>query len=133
MIIQNSQGEIDTVIAYSNEQVIELNKRGVLLNHCVDYVEYQDSVISSKEREIDKLVKIIKTSLKNDSLSRETIKLQEKEFNLALDQVETYKQLYKQEIKDNRKVKIKNILFDVFLKTPLTVSVGVGIGYLIAK
>lgn len=133
MIIQNSSGGIDTVIAYTNIQVRELNKRGVLLQECFDYVTYQDSVVASKNREINKLDDIVKTAIKNDSLSRVTIAFQQKEIQLAKDETITFKNLLNDKEKETKKFKLKGILFDTFIKSPITLGIGALIGYFAAK
>lgn len=133
MIIQNSKGDIDTVIAYTNIQVRELNKRGVILQECFDYVIYQDSVIAAKDREINNLEDITKSAIKNDSLSRVTIDFQQKEISIAKDEATTFKNLYISKEKETKKFKMKSILFDTFIKSPITLGIGALIGYFAAK
>jgi len=75
LIIQNSKSR-DTVIAYTNEQVIKINQEHVILKQCIEYSNIQDSTILSKNKNIDSLYSINKDFVSLDSISRETIETQ---------------------------------------------------------
>ena len=75
LIIQNSKSR-DTVIAYTNEQVIKINQGHVVLKQCIDYSNLQDSTIKFQLKTIEELQGITFNYISLDSISRETIETQ---------------------------------------------------------
>ena len=72
MIIQNFKSK-DTVIAYTNEQVIKINQEHVILKQCIDYSNLQDSTIKFQIKTIKRLKSINSSFISLDSISRKTI------------------------------------------------------------
>lgn len=75
MIIQNSKSR-DTVIAFTNEQVIKINQEHVILKQCIEYSNIQDSTIKFHLKTIEELKSINFNYISLDSISRETIETQ---------------------------------------------------------
>jgi len=75
LIIQNSKSR-DTVIAFTNEQVIKINQEHVILKQCIEYSNIQDSTIKFHLKTIEELKSINFNYISLDSISRETIETQ---------------------------------------------------------
>ena len=74
LIIQSSKNK-DTVIAYTNEQVIKINQEHVILKQCIDYSNLQDSTIKFQNKTIQELKSINSSFITLDSVSRKTIEI----------------------------------------------------------
>ena len=105
MIIQNSKSR-DTVIAYTNEQVIKINQEHVVLKQCIDYSNLQDSTIKFNLKVIDSLTSITASYISLDSISRETIETQsfmlQSSYREKQQLQETFTKYQKQVKKQNR-------------------------------
>ena len=75
LIIPNSKNN-DTVIAYTNEQVIKINQEHIVLKQCIDYSNLQDSTIKFQLKTIEELKLINSSYISLDSISRESIETQ---------------------------------------------------------
>ena len=105
LIIQNSKSK-DTVIAYTNEQVIKINQEHVVLKQCIDYSNLQDSTIKFNLKVIDSLTSITASYISLDSISRETIETQsfmlQSSYREKQQLQETFTKYQKQVKKQNR-------------------------------
>lgn len=133
MTIPNSQGSIDTVIAFTNEQAIKRNQEHVILKQCIEYSNIVDSQLVAKDLQINKLESITAKLQTNDSVSQSTIKLK----NSMIDLKESEKQQAIQMLLDNQKKykreKIKTWLYSTFITTPLVISITAVATYFIIK
>lgn len=133
MTIPNSQGSIDTVIAFTNEQAIKRNQEHVILKQCIEYSNIVDSQLVAKDLQINKLESITTKLQANDSVSQSTIKLK----NSMIDLKESEKQQAIQMLLDyQKKVKRDNIkkwLYTTFIATPIIVTVTGVATYFITK
>lgn len=133
MTIPNSQGSIDTVIAFTNEQAIKRNQEHVILKQCIEYSNIVDSQLVAKDLQINKLESITTKLQQTDSISQSTIKLK----NQMIDLKESEKQQVIQMLLDyKKKVKRDNIkkwLYTTFIATPIIVTVTGVATYFITK
>ena len=132
MIIQNSKSR-DTIIAYTNEQVIKINQEHVVLKQCIDYSNLQDSTIKFNIKVIDSLTFINNSLISLDSISRETIETQD--FMLQTSYKEK-KQLQETFTKYQKQVKKQNRntwFYNAFITIPIVVTISAVATYLITK
>lgn len=132
MIIQNSKSR-DTVIAYTNEQVIKINQKHVVLKQCIDYSNLQDSTIKFQLKTIEELQSINFNYISLDSISRETIETQD--FMLQTSYKEK-KQLQETFTKYQKQVKKQNRntwFYNAFITIPIVVTISAVATYLITK
>ncbi len=132
MIIQSSKNK-DTVIAYTNEQVIKINQEHVILKQCIDYSNLQDSTIKFHLKVIDSLTFINNSLISLDSISRETIETQD--FMLQTSYKEK-KQLQETFTKYQKQVKKQNRntwFYNAFITIPIVVTISAVATYLITK
>lgn len=132
LIIQNSKSR-DTVIAYTNEQVIKINQGHVVLKQCIDYSNLQDSAIKFNLKVIDSLTFINNSLISLDSISRETIETQD--FMLQTSYKEK-KQLQETFTKYQKQVKKQNRntwFYNAFITIPIVVTISAVATYLITK
>jgi len=132
LIIQNSKSR-DTVIAYTNEQVIKINQEHVVLKQCIDYSNLQDSTIKFNIKVIDSLTFINNSLISLDSISRETIETQD--FMLQTSYKEK-KQLQETFTKYQKQVKKKNRntwFYNAFITIPIVITISAVATYLITK
>ena len=132
MIIQNSKSR-DTVIAYTNEQVIKINQEHVVLKQCIDYSNLQDSTIKFNIKVIDSLTFINNSLISLDSISRETIETQD--FMLQTSYKEK-KQLQETFTKYQKQVKKQNRntwFYNAFITIPIVITISAVATYLITK
>lgn len=124
LTIPNS-GKNDTVIAFTNEQVIKFNQNYVILKECIEYSNIQDSIILSKDCEILKLEQIKNTALKADSLSRKSLYYQYKLTELKDGEITQLNSMIKDQQKQFRKNKAKTWFLNSFVITPIVFTIGV--------
>jgi len=132
LIIQNSKNR-DTVIAYTNEQVIKINQEHVILKQCIDYSNLQDSTIKFQLKTIEELKLINSSYISLDSISRKTIEIK----NLMIESShkekkqlqETFTKYQKQVKKQNRKTWFYNAIISI----PVVVTITAITTYLITK
>ena len=122
LIIQNSSKNKDTVIAYTNEQVQQINKEHLLLKYCIEYTTLQDSIIKDDKSTIISLQKLNNSLITQDSLSREfiisqTLLIEEKD--LQKKQVE---ESFKKYVKQTKKNNLKTWLFSNLIVTPILIG-----------
>ena len=132
MIIQNYKSR-DTVIAYTNEQVIKINQEHVVLKQCIDYSNLQDSTIKFNIKVIDSLTFINNSLISLDSISRETIETQD--FMLQTSYKEK-KQLQETFTKYQKQVKKQNRntwFYNAFITIPIVITISAVATYLITK
>jgi hypothetical protein len=132
LIIQNSKSR-DTVIAFTNEQVIKINQEHVVLKQCIDYSNLQDSTIKFNLKVIDSLTFINNSLISLDSISRETIETQD--FMLQTSYKEK-KQLQETFTKYQKQVKKQNRntwFYNAFITIPIVVTISAVATYLITK
>lgn len=123
MIIPSFKGS-DTVIAFTNEQVIKFNQEHVVLKQCIEYSDIQDSIIAHKQLEIKKLEQIRNTAMKNDSISRRVIQIQNDLVYLKNKENEELKNTFIQFQRQTRREKIKSLFTSTFVVTPLAIAIG---------
>lgn len=132
MIIQNSKSR-DTVIAYTNEQVIKINQEHVVLKQCIDYSNLQDSTIKFNLKVIDSLTSITASYISLNSISRETIKTQsfmlQSSYREKQQLQETFTKYQKQVKKQNR----NTWFYNAFITIPIVVTISAVVTYLITK
>jgi len=133
LTIQNSQGKIDTVIAFTNEQVIKRNQEHVILKECIEYSNLVDSQLVAKELQINKLESINIKLQRSDSLSQSSIKFKNKIIDLKESEKEQLSKIIVDNQKKYRKEKIKTWLYSTFITTPLVISVTAVATYFIIK
>ena len=132
LIIQNSKSR-DTVIAYTNEQVIKINQGHVVLKQCIDYSNLQDSTIKFQLKTIEELKLINSSYISLDSISRKTIEIK----NLMIESShkekkqlqETFTKYQKQVKKQNR----NTWFYNTFISIPVVVTITAIATYLITK
>ena len=132
LIIQNSKNR-DTVIAYTNEQVIKINQEHVILKQCIDYSNLQDSTIKFNLKVIDSLTFINNSLISLDSISRKTIETKSCMLQSAYKEKqqlqETFTKYQKQVKKQNRKTWFYNAIISI----PVVVTITAITTYLITK
>ena len=124
MIIQNSKSK-DTVIAFTNEQVIKINQEHVVLKQCIDYSNLQDSTIKFQLKTIEELKSINFNYISLDSISRETIQTQsfmlQASYREKQQLQETFTKYQKQVKKQNR----NTWFYSTFILVPvITITTG---------
>jgi hypothetical protein len=129
LIIQSSKNK-DTVIAYTNEQVIKINQEHVILKQCIDYSNLQDSTIKFQSKTIEELKVISSSYIALDSISRESIKIQS--FMLQSSYKEK-QQLQETFTKYQKKQKRNNWFYNTFITIPVVVVITSVVTFLIIK
>lgn len=122
MIIPNSSKNKDTVIAYTNEQVQQINKEHLLLKYCIQYSTLQDSIIQDNKKVIQSLQKLNNSLITQDSLSREfiisqTLLIEEKDL-----QKKEVEESFKKYVKQTKKSNLKSWLFSNLIVTPILIG-----------
>lgn len=133
MTIPNSQGKIDTVIAFTNEQVIKRNQEHVILKECIEYSNLVDSQLVAKELQINKLESINIKLQRSDSLSQSSIKFKNKIIDLKESENEQLSKMIVDNQKKYKKEKIKTWLYSTFITTPFVISITAVATYFITK
>lgn len=122
MIIPNSSKSKDTVIAYTNKQVQQINKEHLLLKYCIEHSTLQDSIIQDNKKVIQSLQKLNNSLITQDSLSRESIISQTlliEEKDLQKKEVE---ESFKKYVKQTKKSNLKSWLFSNLIVTPILIG-----------
>ena len=122
MIIPNSSKSKDTVIAYTNEQVQQINKEHLLLKYCIEYSTLQDSIVQDNKKVIQSLQKLNNSLITQDSLSREfiisqTLLIEEKDL-----QKKEVEESFKKYVKQTKKSNLKSWLFSNLIVTPILIG-----------
>lgn len=122
MIIPNSSKSKDTVIAYTNKQVQQINKEHLLLKYCIEYSTLQDSIIQDNKKVIQSLQKLNNSLITQDSLSREfiisqTLLIEEKDL-----QKKEVEESFKKYVKQTKKSNLKSWLFSNLIVTPILIG-----------
>lgn len=122
MIIPNSSKSKDTVIAYTNEQVQQINKEHLLLKYCIQYSTLQDSIVQDNKKVIQSLQKLNNSLITQDSLSREfiisqTLLIEEKDL-----QKKEVEESFKKYVKQTKKSNLKSWLFSNLIVTPILIG-----------
>lgn len=132
MIIQNSKSK-DTVIAYTNEQVIKINQEHVILKQCIDYSNLQDSTIKFQIKTIEELKKVNSSYIVLDSLSKESLKTKDFLLNISYQEKEELKETFTNYQKQVKKQKRNNWFYNTLITIPTVVSLSVILTYLLIK
>ena len=122
MIIPNSSKSKDTVIAYTNKQVQQINKEHLLLKYCIEYSTLQDSIVQDNKKVIQSLQKLNNSLITQDSLSREfiisqTLLIEEKDL-----QKKEVEESFKKYVKQTKKSNLKSWLFSNLIVTPILIG-----------
>ena len=122
MIIPNSSKSKDTVIAYTNKQVQQINKEHLLLKYCIQYSTLQDSIVQDNKKVIQSLQKLNNSLITQDSLSREfiisqTLLIEEKDL-----QKKEVEESFKKYVKQTKKSNLKSWLFSNLIVTPILIG-----------
>lgn len=120
LIIQNSKSK-DTVICYTNEQVIKINQEHVILKQCVEYSNIQDSTILFLSKTIEELKSANSSYISLDSISRETIDTQNFMLQSSYKEKKQLEESFIKYKKDVKKDKIKSWLYSNLIITPIIV------------
>jgi len=122
LIIPNSSKSKDTVIAYTNKQVQQINKEHLLLKYCIQYSTLQDSIVQDNKKVIQSLQKLNNSLITQDSLSREfiisqTLLIEEKDL-----QKKEVEESFKKYVKQTKKSNLKSWLFSNLIVTPILIG-----------
>ena len=122
LIIPNSSKNKDTVIAYTNKQVQQINKEHLLLKYCIEHSTLQDSIIQDNKKVIQSLQKLNNSLITQDSLSREfiisqTLLIEEKDL-----QKKEVEESFKKYVKQTKKSNLKSWLFSNLIVTPILIG-----------
>ena len=122
LIIPNSSKSKDTVIAYTNKQVQQINKEHLLLKYCIEHSTLQDSIIQDNKKVIQSLQKLNNSLITQDSLSREfiisqTLLIEEKDL-----QKKEVEESFKKYVKQTKKSNLKSWLFSNLIVTPILIG-----------
>lgn len=132
LIIQNSKNN-DTVIAFTNEQVIKINQEHVILKHCLEYSNLQDSTIKFQIKTIEELKKVNSSYIVLDSLSKESLKTKDFLLNISYQEKEELKETFTNYQKQVKKQKRNNWFYNTLITIPTVVSLSVILTYLLIK
>ncbi len=132
MIIQNSKNN-DTVIAFTNEQVIKINQEHIVLKQCIDYSNIQDSIITFQIKTIEELKKINSSYVILDSISNNIIKDKDFLLSISYKEKEDIKETFTNYQKQVKKQKRNNWFYNTLITIPTVVSLSVILTYLLIK
>ena len=132
MIIQNFKNE-DTIIAFTNEQVIKINQEHVILKQCLEYSNLQDSTLKFQVKTIEELKKINSSYIMLDSLSKESLKTKDFLLNISYQEKEELKETFTKYQKQVKKQKRNNWFYSNFITIPLVISLSVVATYFLIK
>ena len=132
MIIQNSKNK-DTIIAFTNEQVIKINQEHVILKQCLEYSNLQDSTLKFQVKTIEELKKINSSYIMLDSLSKESLKTKDFLLNISYQEKEELKETFTKYQKQVKKQKRNNWFYSNFITIPLVISLSVVATYFLIK
>ena len=132
LIIQNSKNN-DTVIAFTNEQVIKINQEHIVLKQCIDYSNIQDSIITFQIKTIEELKKINSSYVILDSISNNIIKDKDFLLSISYKEKEDIKETFTNYQKQVKKQKRNNWFYNTLITIPTVVSLSVILTYLLIK
>ena len=132
LIIQNSKNK-DTIIAFTNEQVIKINQEHVILKQCLEYSNLQDSTLKFQVKTIEELKKINSSYIMLDSLSKESLKTKDFLLNISYQEKEELKETFTKYQKQVKKQKRNNWFYSNFITVPLVISLSVVATYFLIK
>lgn len=132
LIIQNFKNK-DTVIAFTNDQVIKINQEHVILKQCLEYSNLQDSTIKFQIKTIEELKKINSSYIMLDSLSKESLKTKDFLLNISYQEKEELKETFTKYQKQVKKQKRNNWFYSNFITIPLVISLSVATTYFLIK
>lgn len=132
MIIQNSKNN-DTVIAFTNEQVIKINQEHIVLKQCIDYSNIQDSIITFQIKTIEELKKINSSYVILDSISNNIIKDKDFLLSISYKEKEDIKETFTNYQKQVKKQKRNNWFYNTLITIPTVVSLSVILTYSLIK
>ena len=132
LIIQNFKNE-DTIIAFTNEQVIKINQEHVILKHCLEYSNLQDSTIKFQIKTIEELKKVNSSYIVLDSLSKESLKTKDFLLNISYQEKEELKETFTKYQKQVKKQKRNNWFYNTFITIPVVVSLSAVATYFLIK
>ena len=132
MIIQNSKNN-DTVIAFTNEQVIKINQEHIVLKQCIDYSNIQDSIITFQIKTIEELKKINSSYVILDSISNNIIKDKDFLLSISYKEKEELKETFTNYQKQVKKQKRNNWFYNTLITIPTVVSLSVILTYSLIK
>jgi len=133
LTIQNLKGNIDTVIAFTNEQAIKRNQEHILLKECIEYSSIQDSQLIAKDFEMCKLESINAKYITSDSLLKKSIEIQRKLLDLKDEEKQEVIKMFVDYKKKAKKENIKKLLYTTFITTPLVITFTAVATYFIIK
>ena len=132
LIIQNSKNN-DTVIAFTNEQVIKINQEHIVLKQCIDYSNIQDSIITFQIKTIEELKKINSSYVILDSISNNIIKDKDFLLSISYKEKEDIKETFTNYQKQVKKQKRNNWFYNTLITIPTVVSLSVILTYSLIK
>ena len=132
MIIQNFKNE-DTIIAFTNEQVIKINQEHIVLKQCIDYSNIQDSIITFQIKTIEELKKIDSSYVILDSISNNIIKDKDFLLSISYKEKEDIKETFTNYQKQVKKQKRNNWFYNTLITIPTVVSLSVILTYSLIK
>lgn len=132
LIIQNSK-RIDTVIAYTNEQVIKINQEHVILKQCIEYSDIQDSTIKFHVKTIEELTNITKNLQLLNSISKEQIETQSIMLSSAYAEKKQLQESFTKYQKQTKKQNRRTWFYNGFITIPIVISVVSVATYFILK
>lgn len=116
-------GNKDTVIAFTNQQVLKFNKEHVMLKYCIEYSNIQDSVILNNKQIIKDLLNLNKSLLYLDSLSLAKIKTKDIILDIEKKEKEKVQQSFLDFQKQVKKEKRKTWFLNTFIVVPVFVAI----------
>lgn len=132
LIIQNSKNK-DTIIAFTNEQVIKINQEHVILKQCLEYSNLQDSTLKFQVKTIEELKKVNSSYIVLDSLSKESLKTKDFLLNISYQEKEELKETFTKYQKQVKKQKRNNWFYNTFITIPVVVSLSAVATYFLIK
>ena len=132
MIIQNSKNK-DTIITFTNEQVIKINQEHVILKQCLEYSNLQDSTLKFQVKTIEELKNINYSYIILDSISKESLKTKDFLLNVSYQEKEELKETFTKYQKQVKKQKRNNWFYSNFITIPLVISLSVVATYFLIK
>lgn len=112
----------DTVIAFTNQQVLKFNKEHVMLKHCIEYSNIQDSTILNNNQIIKDLLNLNKSFMQLDSLSLAKIKTKDILLDIEKKEKERIQQSFLDFQKQIKKEKRKTWFLNSFIVVPVFVA-----------
>lgn len=132
LITQNFKNK-DTVIAFTNDQVIKINQEHVILKQCLEYSNLQDSTIKFQIKTIEELKKVNSSYIVLDSLSKESLKTKDFLLNISYQEKEELKETFTKYQKQVKKQKRNNWFYNTFITIPVVVSLSAVATYFLIK